>query len=66
MYQIKFLVTTAASVSCELCTVSGTVLRDARVNLECTDIFSLLEWLVMAETPKQISSANKSASCATF
>ena len=66
MCQIKFLVTTAASVSRELCTVSGTVLRDAGVKLECTDIFSLLEWLVMAETPKQISSVNKSAFCATF
>ena len=29
-------------------------------------IFSLLEWLVMAETPKKISIVNTSASCATF
>ena len=29
-------------------------------------IFSLLEQLVMAETPKQISNVNASASCATF
>ena len=54
----------AASVSRDLCVVSGTVSRDARVKLEY--IFSLLEWLVMAEMPKQISNVNKSASCATF
>ena len=44
----------------------NTVLRDAGVKLEYIYIFSLLEWLVMAETPKQISNVNTSASCATF
>ena len=29
-------------------------------------VFHLLEWLVMAETPKQISNVNTSASCASF
>ena len=51
----------AASVSRELCTASGTVLR---VKLEYI-FFSLLEWFVMTETPKQISYVNTSASCAT-
>ena len=46
---LKFLVTKAASVPREL----YTVLRDAGVKLEHI-YFSLLEWLVMAETPKNI------------
>ena len=56
----------AASVSREPCTVSGPVLRDAGVISSNIDIFSLLEWLVMAETPKQISNVNTSASSASF
>ena len=54
----------AASVSRELCTVSGTVLRDAGVKLEY--IFFHLWNGCMVETPKQISNMNTSTSCATF
>ena len=45
-----------ASVSFEVCTFSGTVLRDAGVKLEYIYFF----------TSKQISNMNTSASCATF
>ena len=56
----------AASVSRELCTVSGTVLRDAGVKLEYIYFFTSGMAGHMAETLKQISNMNTRASCATF
>ena len=55
----------AASVSRELCRVSVTVLTDAGVKLEYTYFFTS-GMAGPAETLKQISNVNTSASCATF